>query len=151
MEYLSWVCPDCKQEGDLRCALLADRCPACNCPVKATGHIMRNVKTGCIQISPDWVEASGYPDEGFVHVVRGQTGEYADQVDWAVKAYTSWERAKVHAVSAELRAYELCLAYADSMNAGQYKIVEGKNEFDPRMKVDYTGVEYCVDVVELED
>lgn len=156
MESLSWVCPKCKREGDLRVLLeLRDGQPICDdpecrMPVETTNYVRRDA-AGIIRLSMDWVYSHGHPYVGYAYVVRGTTGGYADRVSWSVVAYTSWERAKVHALSAELRAYEICLEHAELLAHGRYDVVEGKNEFDRNMKVGYTGASYYVDAVPFKE
>jgi hypothetical protein len=77
-----------------------------------------------------------------IYIVEGSTGEYSDRQDWIVCAYQSKEKAEEHADKAEHRAKE--------MLPKRYSNFEGQNEFDPHMRMDYTGTEYYVIETELK-
>lgn len=81
-----------------------------------------------------------------VYVIQGTTGEYSDRNDWLVCAYHSREKAEEHTRKAMLRAKEI-------RGVGQfsYNVPQGVNEFDPNMQMDYTGTEYTVYEVEIQD
>jgi hypothetical protein len=80
-----------------------------------------------------------------IYILYGQTGEYSDRTDWFVAAYMS----KIEAVKHE----KLCEAWCHKSGCSYRKnygsrierdLLEGKNPYDPGMKVDYTGVQYCI-------
>lgn len=96
-----------------------------------------------------------------VHVVIGYCGEYADATRWLVAAYKNKADAQEHSTKAEARAaelYEACIS-PDVGRPGRsarpsyltlldrLRDDKDRNEFDPSMRVDYTGTEYQVDSV----
>ncbi len=81
-----------------------------------------------------------------LYIVRGRTGEYSDRHEWAVKAFCHESDARALVEKASGRARELELLMEDLYN----RDVEGKNEYDPHMHMDYTGTYYDIEVVELE-
>lgn len=81
-----------------------------------------------------------------IYVVEGATGEYSDHREWPVKAYVSEDKAKQHVVKATQRGNEI---FAQS--GSKYGPHEGENEYDPNMRIDYTGVRYNYYEVELEE
>lgn len=82
-------------------------------------------------------------------VIGGATGEYSDRDEWLVAAYLSKLLAEQRVSDCERRARELkVLANGDT--DVDYRAV-GKNEHDPSMHVDYTGVRYYLAEVDLVD
>lgn len=81
-----------------------------------------------------------------IWIVEGTTGEYSDRTDWMVCAYTSQEKAEEHASKAVHRAVEIQKA-----RPSRYDSPKGVNEFDPDMRMDYTGTEYYTVECELRD
>jgi len=81
-----------------------------------------------------------------IWIVEGTTGEYSDRDDWVVCAYTSQEKAENHASKAMRRAKEI---QKDRLT--RYSAPKSSNEFDPKMRMDYTGTEYYVIECELKD
>lgn len=79
-----------------------------------------------------------------IYLVQGTTGEYSDRTDWVVCAYRSKQKAEDHASKAMHRAMELFKSGWRSYNS------EEVNEFDPGMRIDYTGTEYTTFEVELK-
>ena len=79
-----------------------------------------------------------------IYIVQGTTGEYSDRSDWLVCAYRFKEAAEEHASKAMRRAMQL-----KTLEAYPYMHQTEKNEFDPDMKMDYTGTAYTVLKVEL--
>jgi hypothetical protein len=78
-----------------------------------------------------------------VFVVFGATGEYSDHQEWAVMAYTDEAQAQVH--------IDLASAWVRE-NIGDYPGYgrqNAENPYDPNMRVDYTGVNYYYETVEL--
>lgn len=72
-----------------------------------------------------------------IWIVEGTTGEYSDRDDWAVVAYKSKKKAEDHVRNAMLRAKEI-----EESRESRYHAAEGVNQFDPKMRMDYTGTEY---------
>jgi hypothetical protein len=81
-----------------------------------------------------------------IWIVEGTTGEYIDRNDWVVCAYYSKQKAEEHARKAMLRAKEI-----EKTRESSYHVPEGVNEFDPDMRMDYTGTEYFTIECELKD
>ena len=79
-----------------------------------------------------------------VFVVMGTTGELKDHNEWAVIAYLDEAAAQEHVVNAGHRAKELFATRPD-----RYSIENGANEFDPNMRMDYTGTSYFIYTVPL--
>jgi hypothetical protein len=77
-----------------------------------------------------------------IYIVRGQTGEYSDQQEWIVCAYTDEQTAETHVVEAQAEATNI-FKEGDRWNPR-------KNPFDPFMRVDYTGTKYWVEECELD-
>ena len=83
----------------------------------------------------------------FVYVVTGVTGEYSDMREWPVCAYFELEPALKHAHMAQQRAEEI-KADCDNKGVSRYNYLEtSPNEWDPTMRMDYTGTEYYVSSV----
>ena len=82
-----------------------------------------------------------------IYVVFGTTGEYSDRSEWPVKAF----RMKRKAVALVTKATDRAKALEQSTPEYQHYEAEGQNEFDPDMKMDYTGTTYYICTVELED
>ena len=78
-------------------------------------------------------------------MVEGSTGEYSDHCEWPVCAYTNKTKAETRVVEAQARANELFAGEGSY----PYKL-DGVNEFDSNMRMDYTGVEYQTYEVELD-
>lgn len=81
-----------------------------------------------------------------IYIVEGSTGEYSDHTEWIVCAYEKENDAQTHVVDASAMARELIAEYETP-----YDIPNGANPFDPKMRVDYTGVNYCVIETELHN
>lgn len=81
-----------------------------------------------------------------VYVVMGSTGEYSDHNEWPVKAYLNVKSAEKHVIDVSRRADELIV-----IHGGYHNVPDGSNEFDPQMRIDYTGVNYSIWPVELAD
>ncbi len=85
-----------------------------------------------------------------IFIVEGNTGEYSDHQDWAVAAYLDEDLAKQHVELASVRARELYAEYDKNWEPTSYDdIPEGANQYDPRMRTDYTGVRYHYYDVEI--
>jgi hypothetical protein len=76
----------------------------------------------------------------------GSTGEYSDRTEWAVLAFTSEAKAAAHCTLATARAHEIQQALGQSPAGMQHY---ENNEYDPDMRMDYTGTSYYVLVVPL--
>lgn len=81
-----------------------------------------------------------------VYIVQGTTGEYSDRTDWLVKAFRSQTKADELCHRAQLRAGEI-----KNSRESRYGAPKNSNEFDPDMRMDYTGTEYTVITVELDE
>jgi len=79
-----------------------------------------------------------------IYVVFGSTGEYSDHDEWMVKAFTKEAMAKDWIVKCTKKANELKIQYSN-----EYDIPRGANQYDPYMRIDYTGVDYNYSEVEL--
>jgi len=81
-----------------------------------------------------------------IYVVQGSTGEYSDHREWLVCAFTREKSAQAFVEVVSARARELQMQY------GKYwGIPDGSNEYDPSMEIDYTGVNYHIESVILEN
>lgn len=94
----------------------------------------------------------------YIYIVKGETGEYSDKCFWDALAFKSELRAITHrdflnekyeefalncpkkSVSKKLINYDDCEMIADAMKP-----------FDPYCKVDYTGIKYFIESVELDE
>lgn len=81
-----------------------------------------------------------------IYVVEGQTGEYSDHRYWSVRAFTNEQKAEDFCDKVKARALELLAKYGT-----HYNIPSGANEFDPSMSIDYTGIEYFVYELDLDN
>jgi hypothetical protein len=80
-----------------------------------------------------------------IYIVEGTTSDGECRDDWIVCAYKQQDVADEHARKAMLRAMEI-------HKANKYYYSSQKlNEFDPEMRIDYTGIDYNVFEVELVD
>lgn len=79
-----------------------------------------------------------------IFVVRGTTGEYSDRTEWPVKAFLSEKAAQELVIAATQRANEV---FTDR----SYDRDIDKNQFDPDMRMDYTGTSYMIETVELDN
>ena len=80
-----------------------------------------------------------------IYIVNGTTGEYSDRNDWVVCAYKDKALADAHVHDAMLRAKEI------EKSDYRHDNDRNKNEFDPNMRIDYTGTEYYVVETELKN
>ena len=81
-----------------------------------------------------------------IWIVEGTTGEYSDRTDWVVCAYKSKKKAEDHVFNAMRRGKEI-----EKSRESRYRVAEGANEFDPKMRMDYTGTEYYTVECELNE
>lgn len=79
-----------------------------------------------------------------LYIVHGSTGEYSDHRSWTVAAYKDEAMAQAH-VKAALDWVEKNV----DPNASYSERDKYKNPFDPRMSIDYTGVDWTLGWVEL--
>lgn len=90
-----------------------------------------------------------------VYVVMGITGEFSDTRQWSVAAYLSPSDAQAHAEAAQQRAKALAAWCCPDCNKpyrrshGSCPSPKPSNEYDPTMRIDYTGTEYDVEEVPL--
>lgn len=70
-------------------------------------------------------------------IISAHTGEYSDSRDWNIAAYFDEEQAKRHVELATRRSQEL-----QAQHKERYDIPDGANEYDPEMRIDYTGIDY---------
>lgn len=86
-----------------------------------------------------------------IYVVQGSTGEYSDNREWLVKAFVNEKRAADLVQKASERAREV-FAMRDDNDWYTYPRPERfNNEHDPNMQVDYTGTNYGILEVELDE
>jgi len=74
-----------------------------------------------------------------IWIVEGTTGVYSDASYWTVCAYKTKEQAEEHARNAMLRGKEIQKANPGYNHWDENRV---RNEFDPEMRLDYTGTEY---------
>ena len=78
-----------------------------------------------------------------IYVVWGVTGEYSDQQSWLVCAYRDRVLAERHSDRAAQRAHQIFHTVGYHTDA--------KNLWDPEMRMDYAGTDYCVLEVDLRE
>jgi len=85
-----------------------------------------------------------------IYVVYGSTGEYPDHEEWPVRAFMEKRKAEWFVLKADERAAEI----AERSRRGRmimYNSDTGeKSEYDPSLRIDYTGTNYAIWEVELE-
>lgn len=81
-----------------------------------------------------------------IYVVMGRTGEYSDNVQWAVKAFKNEKKAQEFIVAVTKIANEV-----EATRECDFSVPEGANPLDLQMRMDYTGTSYFYYVVELEE
>lgn len=79
-----------------------------------------------------------------IFVVYGSTGEYSDHTEWFVKAFSTEVKAKDFVVDVSR------LAAAIREKYGVDNIPDRANTLDPKMEIDYTGVNYSYAEVPFE-
>ena len=82
-----------------------------------------------------------------IFLVEGSTGEYSDHIDWPVAAYYNEANAKNRVLQCQGRANALMAEHNDNF----WKIPDGANEYDAKMRADYTGVRYSIVETLIED
>ena len=80
-----------------------------------------------------------------VFIVMGTTGEYSDRSDWPVVAYTDGLKAQQHVEDATKAAKAIEVTRENRFDT------EEVNEYDANMRMDYTGTDYFLYEVELND
>lgn len=81
-----------------------------------------------------------------IYVVFGSTGEYSDRQKWLVKAFHHEDDAKQLVEDATKSADSIYAKYGRE----HYGPYNGKNTFDPDMRMEYTGTRYYYKSVGLE-
>jgi len=81
-----------------------------------------------------------------IHIVMGKTGEYDDRRQWSVIAYFDEAKTKEYVSKANRRAKEIF-----DKQGNIFAIPSGQNEFDPNMKMSYTGTNYFYYTVPIAD
>lgn len=81
-----------------------------------------------------------------IYIVEGNTGEYSDRVNWLVKAFKTTEKAEayrdmLHSKLLELKLYERKID----------RNVKIMQEYDEQFQCDYTGSEYTILTVEMDE
>ena len=79
-------------------------------------------------------------------LVIGSTGEHSSYTEWCVAVYLDEHEAQKHAARASEWYARHEREIPHFVSSG-----EGGNPFDPKMIVDYTGVEWRVDSVEFRN
>ena len=89
-----------------------------------------------------------------IYVAFGFTGENADYSAWPVKSFFSEAKAKEYCVFANNRSRDIYTEEGgwDSWNKARNQLQnkEVVNEYDPKMRLDYTGTNYYYIITELE-
>lgn len=80
-----------------------------------------------------------------VFIVFGQTGEYSDHSNWAVKGFVDKTRAEAFELAATKWAHEA------KSRVGRYEPIKEPSPYDPKFRCDYTGTDYFTVEVEIED
>lgn len=87
-----------------------------------------------------------------IFIIQGNTGKYSDRCDWLVKAFFSQERAQKHMefLNNKLKELELLEGFEGDWKkrSDNSKIMI---QFDEGFHCDYTGSEYVLLTVELEE
>lgn len=89
-----------------------------------------------------------------LHVVMGTTGEYSDRSEWPVKAFVDEAKAQRFVLEVDEWIRVNGLAMSDSPNANPHPDAAARgmvNPFDPNMSFDYTGTDYYIMSVALDD
>lgn len=91
-----------------------------------------------------------------IWIVQGSTGEYSDHKEWPVKAFRDKGKAQRLVIEAQARCNEIATVKNEYEWDVWWDMTEAKhattvNEFDPAMKLDYTGTHYTCYPIELED
>ena len=82
-----------------------------------------------------------------IHTIFGTTGEYSDREEWPIVSYVDEEKAQLHVMRATEKANEWKAKMGD---AGRYDGAPADfSEYDPNMKMDYTGTSYYYETTEL--
>lgn len=76
-----------------------------------------------------------------LYVVMGMTGEYSDRHEWPVRAFIDLVDAETLVVKASARAREIEIK----------KTNPRVSEFDPQFRMDYTGTDYYIMEVPLDE
>jgi len=78
-----------------------------------------------------------------VYVVIGTTGEYSDHTEWPVISYLDKREARKHVENATRRAKQI------EMREDYGHPDRLQNQYDPDMRMDYTGTTYFLWEVDL--
>lgn len=81
-----------------------------------------------------------------IFVVMGTTGEYSDRNEWPVKAFKLKDSAEAFVLECSKIAKEIKAKYKSS-----YSVPANSHPLDPGFQSDYTGTEYFIYNVKLED
>lgn len=82
-----------------------------------------------------------------IHVVAGETGEYSDSTVWYVRAFTNKQRAEQFAEGLN----QWCKDHACEMSDGSRYKGQDKPNDDPQFQSDYTGTQYSVIEIPLDE
>lgn len=82
-----------------------------------------------------------------IYIVMGFTGEYSDAAEWRVVAYTTKEQAEIHIQRINAIIKEYTKRDYNTQNILQNRIIE--EGLDSNCRVDYTGVSYNIEEIEL--
>jgi len=82
-----------------------------------------------------------------IYIVYGETGEYSDRSDWNVKAFFERKKALVllNECSEDAKKWEI------KRESEYTSPPKDWSKHDPDMKMDYTGTDYFIAEVDLED
>jgi hypothetical protein len=89
-----------------------------------------------------------------IYVVRGSTGEYSDRTEWPVCAFDEQWKAErfVLQIETEIRKVESAGIEPYRMGTGAiHALLDQIRKFDPNARLDYTGLTYWVESVEVLD
>jgi len=81
-----------------------------------------------------------------VYMVWGSTGEYSDHCTWIVATFTSEQRANTFCerANAWLKEHKAHSEQPEASRTYYDHTLPGKNPYDPKMEMDYTGTDYFV-------
>lgn len=87
-----------------------------------------------------------------IYLVIGSTGEYSGHTEWNVKAFTSKEKAWSFLESLEATIKSAAPDCPEFYETNQRNALEkALIDLDPKVQVDYTGITYEIEEIELEE
>jgi hypothetical protein len=82
-----------------------------------------------------------------IFVVMGTTGEYSDRSEWPVIGYFDEKKAQEHVENAA----KVAKGIEATRTSPYWTDPDQSNQYDPHMRMDYTGTSYYLMEVDLVD